>query len=371
MKEALTEDQIVTLEKCLEEAKARSLDRSMTKFQVEENVRQLYRGLGMDEPEMVWHPSRSGLDGVVARIQDKILSLVSERDILVELHKTASSHSRFKSEFQKDLGTKIRRSNLRDIMDSTVVKHLVFGITQSMREKEYQTGRYRGYYAGCCRSWMWLAEKRFWESQGIQLSGRAKIFADFYEAMVGSGLSVALLFNNFVVLAKMPKIYIAGSVLHRSTGKAVEYEDGFGYWFLNGAKMTKSIVTTPSEDLDVGLIFQTRNAQQRREILSKIGLERFLKTTPHLVIDTVGEYQLIEFSLPTFVDRRVRFTRPDGKRDARIESTVQPMTARALKMKNASVPGVYHIEGVPSEIASVQEALNWRNEDSTLPSILT
>ena len=42
-----------------------------------------------------------------------------------------------------------------------------------------------------------------------------------------------------------------------------------------------------------------------------------------------------------------------------------------LKMQNASVPELWHVEGVPPNITTVQEAHHWRNQTPQKPTILT
>jgi len=109
--------------------------------------------------------------------------------------------------------------------------------------------------------------------------------------------------------------------LHNEKGLAVEYSDGYGLYSLNGVRVPKEIVMTPAEQLDPTLILKEKNAEVRREIVRKIGVERVCQKLGAKVIDKEGDYELLNLDLG--------------------ENRIRPY----LKMKNPSI-GVYHIEGV-------------------------
>jgi hypothetical protein len=124
--------------------------------------------------------------------------------------------------------------------------------------------------------------------------------------------------------------------LHCETGPAVKFVDGWGVWALNGVRMTQEIVETPASQLDPKLITTTQNAEWRRELVRKIGIERICEALNAKCVDKEGEYELLMLTLG---DRRKR---------------------PYLKMRNPSI-GVFHIEGVSPECRTVQQALNFRN----------
>jgi hypothetical protein len=125
--------------------------------------------------------------------------------------------------------------------------------------------------------------------------------------------------------------------LHWDGSPALSYPDGFHLWFLNGVNVGQEISETPFDKLDAKLILKEKNAEVRREIVRKIGIEKVCRDLKAKVIDKSGDgmYELLMLDLG---DTRVR---------------------PYLKMKNPSI-GVYHIEGVAPEIKTVQQALNWR-----------
>jgi hypothetical protein len=127
--------------------------------------------------------------------------------------------------------------------------------------------------------------------------------------------------------------------LHCETGPALSYPDGYSIYALNGVRMKPELVTTPAEKMDAKLILGETNAEMRRELLRKVGIERFLQVAPHRVMSKQGTYELLSIDLsPELRD------------------------CRYLKMINPSI-GVYHVEGVARECSTVQQALNWRAGD--------
>ena len=119
-------------------------------------------------------------------------------------------------------------------------------------------------------------------------------------------------------------------------------------YFLNGVLVPENIVMTPAEQLDCHILLKEKNAEVRREIVRKIGVERIRQKLNAKILDksSDGIYELLNLDLG------------DGRQ--------RPY----LKMRSPSI-GVYHIEGVPTEIDTVEQALNWRNQTVDKPVILT
>jgi len=154
-------------------------------------------------------------------------------------------------------------------------------------------------------------------------------------------------YENICFVSDRPEqIHKKGVQLHNDSGPAVLYRDGYALWFLNGVDVGELIVTTPADQLDVNLILTAKNAEVRREIIRKIGIERVCDELKARVIDTQGDYSLLLLDLQ------------DGRK--------RPY----LKMLNPSI-GTYHIEGVPPDCDTVEKAITWRNQTSEKPVILT
>ncbi len=89
-------------------------------------------------------------------------------------------------------------------------------------------------------------------------------------------------------------------------------------------------------DIDARRVLELTNAEQRREFVRKVGIDRVCYSLRAQVVDKCGDYELLVLDLG------------DGRR--------RPF----LKMLNPSI-GTWHVEGVPPETETVQAALNFRN----------
>ena len=126
-----------------------------------------------------------------------------------------------------------------------------------------------------------------------------------------------------------------GSRLHRDGGPSAEWADGWRLWHLHGVRVKQWLAETRAEELDPTQITKIDNAEVRREFVRKVGIDRIVYKLGAKTIEERGNYQLL-----------------------RMEIAGRPWTY--LKMLNPSI-GAWHIEGVPNEIATVSEALNFRN----------
>jgi hypothetical protein len=160
-------------------------------------------------------------------------------------------------------------------------------------------------------------------------------------------------FEHYLLLADRPlEFHVRKSarddefVAHRESGPAVRYSDGVELWYLNGVPIPREVAEQSAEQLDPELILKEPNAEVRREILRKVGPERFFHK--------IGG---------TLLDAARRACDPEGQTWTQYElyaPTVQ-FPARILKMLNPSVPELWHAEFVPTSCQTVQHALNFRN----------
>jgi hypothetical protein len=156
-------------------------------------------------------------------------------------------------------------------------------------------------------------------------------------------------FDDVCIVTRKPDfISKKGNVLHNETGPAIKYRDGFNIYMLNGVRMTKEYVETPWDKLDPKCILKEENAEVRRELVRKIGIERFIKGTNAECIDAKGDYRLL------MVDIGLK----SGEK--------RPY----LEMKNPSIM-CYHIEGVEPSCKTVDDALYFRNKTKESPDKLS
>ena len=158
-------------------------------------------------------------------------------------------------------------------------------------------------------------------------------------------------YREIVIASEKPSFLKQASVngnprLHCDGGPAIAYPDGYAMWFLNGVPVSREIAETPADKLDSKLVLSEKNAEVRREIVRKIGVDRVLTTLGGKELETWGNYSLISMDLG------------DGRH--------RPY----LKMLNPSV-GTWHVEGVHPDCRTIEEALNWRNRTKETPVVLT
>ena len=154
---------------------------------------------------------------------------------------------------------------------------------------------------------------------------------DAYEA----GLWLYWVTTEEVLALPRPSIRLREGALHGDGVPAAEWESGERLHFLNGVLVPVALAMTPARELDSRLVLRTSNAEVRREVVRKIGLERVVTELGAVCADREGDYELLLLDLG---DRRRR-----------------PF----LKMKN------------PTDCRTVREALAWRNGTDEPPSVLT
>lgn len=160
-----------------------------------------------------------------------------------------------------------------------------------------------------------------------------------------SHVIVCFPFENMIFCSRKPITRWKNRLLHSDSKPAIEFLGGWNIWCLNGVNVTKEIVTTPAEKLDPRLVTTEKNAEVRREIVRKIGIERVCQKLNAKVLEKKDNYELLNLDLGD------RF-RP------------------YLKMINPSI-GTYHIEGVHTDCKTIEQALNWRNKTSEQPTVIT
>lgn len=123
--------------------------------------------------------------------------------------------------------------------------------------------------------------------------------------------------------------------LHNDHGPACA-NDVENLYFLHGVLVPEWLVETPAEKLDPRKLTEIENAEERREFVRKVGIDRCWHKLAK-VLHRDGDYELGTIDCG------------DGRQ--------RPF----LKMANPSVPEVWHVEGCHPDCKTVQEALNFRN----------
>lgn len=116
---------------------------------------------------------------------------------------------------------------------------------------------------------------------------------------------------------------------------AMMYEDGYSLFYINGVKIDKKFIEIPKEEIKSEDVLAIQNAEERMQVMKKVGLGRFFDSLEKKTIDKQDDYELMLVKLN---DEDCEF----------------------LKMVNPST-GEIHLEGVAPNTKTVSDALAWRN----------
>ena len=173
-------------------------------------------------------------------------------------------------------------------------------------------------------------------------------------------------FTNIVFICERPERQAvdARGFLHHETGPALLCRDSWPVYALHGVRMKAEHVETPAECIAPETVLAETNADVRRELIRKVGVERMLSKLSHKVLDRKRGYRGESSIISTNPNEPVMYE----LLSVRLSDEVTD--ARFLKMINPSI-GVFHVEGVAPECSTVQEANNWRTQKTDAPEILT
>lgn len=151
-----------------------------------------------------------------------------------------------------------------------------------------------------------------------------------------------ILDREFAMISEKPiSIKMKNSLAHNLEGPAIEYMDGTKLYMAYGNLIPSWIITTPKSQITKEMILQEKNADFRRYLIERIGIERYL--------NILGECDIID-----------SYESSVGGKYELIKVNINDEETTYLKMKNQS-EFVYHVEGVPNEIKTVKQALMFRN----------
>lgn len=200
----------------------------------------------------------------------------------------------------------------------------------------------------------WYVTYKFAKSIGVEFDEKTyKLFEDF-----SVNVKYCLPYKDIIFVSRNPvEIHWKERQLHNEKGMAVKYKDGFGWHSLNGVSVPDWLVEQKDTEIDPARIRDIQNAEIRREFVRKVGYERIYHKLGGKVIDKKtmcifnGEeeflhvYELIELNIDEAASQGWRF----------------------LSMLNPSLSTldnpVMHIEGVPNECKTFEDAWNFRKPE--------
>ena len=199
----------------------------------------------------------------------------------------------------------------------------------------------------------WTAFYDYMERIGVKYDETFH-FAEWKNFILKSGIFCTVLYEKAAFVCVRPIAVHRNKeyVLHNPNGMAIEWRDGYGEYYLNGVQVTEEIVMTPAEQLDAHLVVKEKNVEVRREIVRKVGIEKVCKDLGAKVIEEGLDHcgqpcQLLGLDLG------------DGR--------IRPY----IKLKNPSVDGIFHIEGVHPACETLEDAFKFRNGTNVKPSALS
>lgn len=183
----------------------------------------------------------------------------------------------------------------------------------------------------------WERRSQFW---GALLNPISKL-ASVYDG---------LFFDNYVIVCGYPKKVNLNenNQLHCDGYPTIEWEGDCKFWYLNGVAVSQELAETPSSLLDVDMFLKEKNADIRAQFILKYGIERLIKYGK--IIDSFKNYDSLNEEW-----RKSEYELLDM-------SAIMPQEKQAmyLKMKNQTIPEIYHLEGVSNECQTIQDAIRFR-----------
>lgn len=95
--------------------------------------------------------------------------------------------------------------------------------------------------------------------------------------------------------------------LHSQSKPALEYKDGFSLYYSNGIEMKEEYILTSADRITKEQFTSEENADMRRELIRKIGINKVIEMLEAKTIDTFstktgGKYELLQVKLHNDVE---------------------------------------------------------------------
>jgi hypothetical protein len=159
--------------------------------------------------------------------------------------------------------------------------------------------------------------------------------------------------DNYCIISDRPTSICLNKLgqTHNEYGVAINYSDELKIYALNGVVVPKYLVETNWNKLDCQMLIKEKNAEIRREFVRKAGIEKVCKDLGAKVIEKGFDHKGQPCELLTL-------NLNDGRE--------RPY----IKLLNPSI-GTFHIEGVPPDCKTLEQAFNFRNGTKEKPIVLT
>ena len=163
-------------------------------------------------------------------------------------------------------------------------------------------------YYGDVSDYVWLSYYDFFSSIGMV---KNKNYEEFSRLLFESGIFMMIVFDNACVISRFPKNIERDEKnrLSNKTGPAIEFNDGWKLYCVNGVNFPEDLFTRAFIDgfLTSEEILAVKNAEQRAIIIQHYGYESIIHNLDSKLLDTYTgmsqitgmpvKYELIEFVL--------------------------------------------------------------------------
>jgi hypothetical protein len=190
----------------------------------------------------------------------------------------------------------------------------------------------------------WVAYSDFFIKNGLLKKKYEKF--EKYKNLIDCGIFMSVCFSDVFYISR-PPIFLNKNIsnkLHCTVGKAIEFSDGFGIYFVHGIKIDEKTFkaifidkTWNSTD-----ILKISNAEQKAVLLKEYGFDKAIKETNAKIIDKYThnfknknyDYILYEMDIGIGINIKV------------------------IQMQNYSDEKIYFLTTLP-EHKTIKEAFNW------------
>jgi hypothetical protein len=83
--------------------------------------------------------------------------------------------------------------------------------------------------------------------------------------------------------------------LHCEDGPAIQYRDGWGYYYMSGVPVPAHYGKTPADEIKLDEVLKLQNSDVRMAVIKKVGFTRLLATSRHRSLSEADGNSLIEF----------------------------------------------------------------------------
>ncbi len=259
--------------------------------------------------------------------------LGSQLDSQLNSQLSSQLYSQLDSQLRSQLDSQLR-SQLSSQLSSQLYSQLSSQLDSQLSSMKKE------YFYNSNFNWYWAGYYGFYEYVLNELLPKKRKDFKLFTQYLNHSKEIHYMFpfKDIVFLPDFPKtITVNGRGQLNSQDKpALLYRDTYALYSSNGVRVTKEFCETKPQNFTKDQILKETNADVRREIIRKVGIDRVATLLDFKVIDKHESYELITFDIG------------DGR--------IRPY----LKMVNPSI-GVTHIEGVRPEITTVKDAIAYRN----------